>query len=865
MLKVTPFIKQLHISFDPAAEIDVVGYLIHATQNPADFNPNPEPLGATLINRGPETSFTYPGIATGIWYVKVAAYDSFGEDSLIWSNTVPVTVTGSDGLDTIPPPAPAWNNFTEQDTGFEGEGVFATCFVKIGWTCNKPADFSNYALEQRMSGQSWGEAFPVYSDYYKLSPCVAGAGYEFRLSAIDKWGNASNPSSTTNSSAGMPAGILAVTAKADTVPPAVPFGITARPGMSTIFIYWNPNSEPDLKHYIVEVSESNSFPVGATTSTFITSGPSYNFSGTIGTTYYIRVSAKDYSGNTSAPCAWIESTPGTVPVTNIDGFGLEASKLFKTIPVMANEDVFMGNNTGASVESINHGSIPAHGVAWIANTVYYNGVAYSIPAGATTELYVVVDFTAPSPVFAGSATQLTYTGQFTMAKNNAGTIEVVWHAEANAVIGSAYIMNAAITNAKISDLSADKINAGTLDVTNRITANSIVLEKFSTGSGPNLMTNGRDTFDQIAVGTRVTHLNSVVAGELVGNFGFSGYKSLYVVGGALGDTYVYLDTPIQVIPSKWYILSFYVYCKAAATIQCYASYSNTPDFTHDVGTKSVPADSWTRCFVKTQAPNYTAATLYLTPRMDVDTPNVEAWFDCFMLEEVESGKTEPSPWKPAPTTIISPDNIKSGSFAADTTITIGAEKNILLDGPNNRISINAPGNGSAVPPVAPVANKILIGKLLNNKYGIHIKNEKGDDCIKIDEDGASIQKLTVANLTGNTIAGLTIAAESITAGELGVLGDITFGGYLIGNNYCIGNATGTKGKIQSWQVYTYGWYDSILRPLGAQTGISIVDGVTPSIDIRGGRISNGAVTIEGEVLTVKDQANQVRVRLGKLT
>ena len=76
--------------------------------------------------------------------------------------------------------------------------------------------------------------------------------------------------------------------------------------------------------------------------------------------------------------------------------------------------------------------------------VIYSGGAYRLsdahPAGS--------DGKDPDPVFED--------GDFIVAKITNGDVTPVYHAFANALIGTASIANAAIENAKIKDLSADK-------------------------------------------------------------------------------------------------------------------------------------------------------------------------------------------------------------------------------------------------------------------------------------------------------------------------------------------------------------------------------------------------------------------------
>ena len=82
-------------------------------------------------------------------------------------------------------------------------------------------------------------------------------------------------------------------------------------------------------------------------------------------------------------------------------------------------------------------------------SIYFSGVNYSgsnrHPAGSNNQTDKVADFDD---------------GDFIIARNSDGVPTVVHHAFANALIGTANIAEASIINAKINDLSADKITAG---------------------------------------------------------------------------------------------------------------------------------------------------------------------------------------------------------------------------------------------------------------------------------------------------------------------------------------------------------------------------------------------------------------------
>ena len=83
----------------------------------------------------------------------------------------------------------------------------------------------------------------------------------------------------------------------DYTPPALPRGVTSVTGDWEVYLFWYPNTEPDLAGYNVYVGSE---PEGYYT--LIASTPSANFvdRGVInGETYYYAVSAYDYNGNES--------------------------------------------------------------------------------------------------------------------------------------------------------------------------------------------------------------------------------------------------------------------------------------------------------------------------------------------------------------------------------------------------------------------------------------------------------------------------------------------------------------------------------------------------------------------------------------
>ncbi len=180
--------------------------------------------------------------------------------------------------------------------------------------------------------------------------------------------------------------------------------------------------------------------------------------GTYNITRYYWVRARDMGGLLGnwyplSSTAGVSGATHDIVATDINDFAIDASKMFINIPVVAG-DPWHNNTPGA-------GSI-----SWDAHQLYFNGVQYDIAAGNTALKYVYWTGLASSygvnAVHPADATLLDPKNGFIIAVNISGTVNLAWRSVANQVIGSAWIMNLAVLNAHINDLSADKINAGTI-------------------------------------------------------------------------------------------------------------------------------------------------------------------------------------------------------------------------------------------------------------------------------------------------------------------------------------------------------------------------------------------------------------------
>lgn len=112
------------VSFDPSPVPDVAGYFVYASQTD-----NFIPSSANLVNTGSDTRVLVNPMRSGIWYIRIAAYDVFGITDLIYSSQYSVVM-------------PNWLENSDIELEFMKMG-----FQSISWT--QFAVFDNFADETK--------------------------------------------------------------------------------------------------------------------------------------------------------------------------------------------------------------------------------------------------------------------------------------------------------------------------------------------------------------------------------------------------------------------------------------------------------------------------------------------------------------------------------------------------------------------------------------------------------------------------------------------------------------------------------------------------------------------------------------------
>lgn len=251
--------------------------------------------------------------------------------------------------------------------------------------------------------------------------------------------------------------------------PDKPITLTASGFIESITLEWTNPADYDFDH--MEIWRSDTQYLTDADKIAESKGITYvDAIGAANITRYYWIRAVNRSGVMSAfypgVSAGISATTLGVATTSIDDFAVTATKLY-TNTIVLTGDVWSNNSPGA-------GSI-----AWNEHYLVYGGAYYKVGAGSTSSRYVYWDVghtggsgTVADPYLTTYTTNASYAhaaNRFVVVTNESGVVQKVWNASANMVIGTAFILDAAITNAKIYDCNVNKLTAGT------ISSKSIVL------------------------------------------------------------------------------------------------------------------------------------------------------------------------------------------------------------------------------------------------------------------------------------------------------------------------------------------------------------------------------------------------------
>ena len=462
----------VHVVVDNVIAADLAGYEFHASTSKW-FTPN----ASTLVQQGNSTTCEFMGTANSqTWYIKVCSYDTSDNKS---SYTAPSSAQTAayDPDDTTAPATPTGLSLsTGVEMDVDGHQIV---YINAGWTANAESDFANYEIRYRKGSDSYAYMYSSVNAV-KISGLIGNTSYAVSLRAYDRNSNVSGWCTAKT-----------ITSSKDTTGPSVPTSAAASSFLSTIHLTWTNPTNADFDH--VNIYRSNTSSRGAASLIAQVSGTGYvDRIGLYDVTRYYWIAAVDTSGNASSTEAGpVNASTAGVQATDIDSFAITASKMFTKIPILESDSWTNNSPSGGYV-------------AWNTHKLYYNGVEYSISSGSTSYKYIY--WVSGSTAYSSSNTHPTLTdGDFIIATNVSGIHDLAWNAIANQVIGTAYIQDLAVTNAKILDLSVEKLTAGA------ITSKTITLA-ITAGGGDVKIQAGKTSFTDTTAGF-ILGINDGVAGD----------------------------------------------------------------------------------------------------------------------------------------------------------------------------------------------------------------------------------------------------------------------------------------------------------------------------------------------------------------
>ncbi|BCS54050.1 fibronectin type III domain-containing protein [Geobacter sp. SVR] len=468
MITLTPYIKSFMVDFTPAQDLDLSGYRTHVVHESDLTDGDFTPSDSNLVNHGPDTNFVVKVNRGGAWFVKIGAYDTFGEEVLNYSDLHSVVVASTDPLDVVPPETPVFDT-SKTVSDLEGTGVFQTAYILLAWALTPvPSDFSNYLIRQKKRTESsWTEIQLDQSPTYKASNLVPGVSYDFQICAVDMWVNASAWSAT-----------YTVAAAIDTAAPATVGSISASAAFKTVFIKWAAVADLDLDYYELQISQASNFTAAET---YECGTNSFNYTAEPDKTYYCRVRAVDYSGNIAAWSATASATTSLVTTVDIAALTIDATKIkdgsidlggAKITGLLANTNMEQITDPTKIADSLIKNEKLAD-LAVDAKKLANSSVTSDKIANAAVGTAAIQDAAITNALIANLAVGSAQIKDAAITNAKIGLLavnsaQIADAAITNAKIGDAQIntakiADAAITDAKINDLKADKITAGILD------------------------------------------------------------------------------------------------------------------------------------------------------------------------------------------------------------------------------------------------------------------------------------------------------------------------------------------------------------------------------------------------------------------
>jgi predicted phage tail protein len=421
----------------------------------------------------------FPGnlLADVTYYVYILPYDTFGPGlrSQIASFT-PVSIN-ADSLDTIPPALPIGLSLSTGTT-VSADGTIIP-WVQANWTANTESDLAGYEVHFRVDPSLTPTVFSVDKSQtsVRLESVPGNVTIFCRILAFDRFHNVSPFTMEVSTTTGT-----------DTVAPGTPTNLTAFGSFRAIALLWTP--PPDRDYVAVEIwaslinNRTTANKVGEARESLVHEGL------LTGQTWYYWFRAKDSSENLStfvpADTAGLSATSAQAVTNDLGDQIVTAAKVTTGELITQGAQIRDAIITNAHVSSLSAGKITAGTIQALVNL----GVATQIFLDGPNQQIFIIDQVGGTRVQLGklgalstdwgmrifnAAGQLMWNftdgaqtlgiadNSITAQKITAATIASQHLRTDTAVITtSAQIANALITDAHVSNLSANKIIAGTI-------------------------------------------------------------------------------------------------------------------------------------------------------------------------------------------------------------------------------------------------------------------------------------------------------------------------------------------------------------------------------------------------------------------
>lgn len=273
----------------------------------------------TLVYTGLGNSFVFQTLSTNPQYFKIFAVDVFNTQSAT-AATANAIAKSTLAVDATPPAAPTGVTVTSSVDSSDPSG--GRVYIDVSWTGVADTDLQNYSVRYS-TGTTWEYInVPEGVTTTRINGLSPGTAYNVAVAAVDFSGN---------SSAYVNAGTYPITTTADTTAPAAPTGVTVGAGVTTMTVYWNENSENDVKNgigfYEVQLDTANTFNTGNLITKRV-SGTITSFSNlTSNTAYYTRVRAYDASGNAGSYSSIVSGTPRYIANSDIQAGTINGDRI----------------------------------------------------------------------------------------------------------------------------------------------------------------------------------------------------------------------------------------------------------------------------------------------------------------------------------------------------------------------------------------------------------------------------------------------------------------------------------------------------------------------------------------------------------